>query len=104
MAAACRDDGNFWIKLLINQVHQKYPKHYDVFTEIGKDSHTIYHRKFYDKIDSGWEEFTNLYQKFAEEVVLPHLGLSEALVQVFPSFRAYLSSTFNCHCYLNSFC
>lgn len=74
----------------LNEVHQKYPKHYDVFTEIGKDSHTIYHRKFYDRIDSGWEEFTNLYQKFAEEVVLPHLGLTEALVQVFPSFRVQL--------------
>lgn len=63
---------------------------YPVFKELGKDSHTIFHRNFYDKIDSGWSEFTETYHSLLSEVVLPFLGLKEALIQKYPSFRVQL--------------
>jgi hypothetical protein len=76
----------------LNQAHLHSEKKYELFTELGKDSHTIYHRKFYDKIDcfGGWPSFVNKYNSFIEEVILPYLGLDEALVQVYPCFRVQL--------------
>jgi len=53
----------------------------------GMDSHTKLHRIFYNKLDNGWDELKKLYEKFAIEVVLPYLGLNEALLQVYPNFR-----------------
>ena len=76
----------------LNEGHLHQEEKYDLFTELGKDSHTVYHRKFYSAIDKegGWESFTQKYNSFVEEVVLPHLGLEEALVQIYPSFRVHL--------------
>jgi len=76
----------------LDEAHLNQEEKYDLFTEIGKDSHTVYHKKFYSKLDSqeGWESFVSKYNSFVEEVVLPHLGLEEALVQVYPSFRVHL--------------
>lgn len=65
---------------------------YPVFKELGKDSHTVFHKKFYSGIDSKdeWPEFTKTYHSLLSEVVLPYLGLEEALVQKYPSFRVHL--------------
>ena len=74
----------------LDKGHQMEREKYDLFTEIGKDSHTVYHRKFYQKIDEGWEEFSHAYDNFVQKIILPYLGLEEALVQKFPSFRVQL--------------
>ena len=66
---------------------------YQLFTELGKDSHTHYHKAFYGKLDKDetWrKEFENKYYSFVRDVVLPHLGLEEALVQKYPSYRVQL--------------
>ena len=54
---------------------------------LGMDSHTKLHRSFYDKLDNGWSDLKDLYENFAKEVILPYLGLNEALLQIFPNFR-----------------
>ena len=76
----------------LNEAHSRSGENYDLFTELGKDSHTVYHKKFYKKIDSpeGWNLFVEKYHNLIEEVVLPYLGLDEALVQIYPSFRVHL--------------
>ena len=51
------------------------------------DSHTKLHKKFYKKLDDGWDKLKKIYDNFAIEVLLPYLGLNEALLQVFPNFR-----------------
>ena len=57
---------------------------------LGKDSHTEFHDAFYKKIHDGWDEFVDLYEDFIRNVVLPYLGLDEALFQVCPNFRVHL--------------
>lgn len=76
----------------LSEAHNNQPEKYELFTELGKDSHTVYHKKFYSAIDQegGWKSFTDKYKSLIEEVILPHLGLSEALVQIYPSFRIHL--------------
>ena len=34
---------------------------------LGKDTHSNLHRKFYSKLNSGWVEIQNLYEKFIKE-------------------------------------
>ena len=74
----------------LNELHNSTENKYDLFTELGKDSHTVYHRMFYNKLDNGWKEMQDEYNKFVQETVLPYLGLSEALVQKFPTLRIQL--------------
>tara|TARA_B100000575_G_scaffold290714_1_gene294942 strand:+ start:1665 stop:3644 length:1980 start_codon:yes stop_codon:yes gene_type:complete len=77
-------------KCELNNLHNSTSSKYDLFTELGKDSHTVYHNKFYKKLDEGWDELKNEYDKFIKQIVLPYLGLNEALVQKFPTFRIQL--------------
>ena len=74
----------------LHQIHQNSLKEYPLFTELGKDSNTEFHRKFYDKIVAGWPEFTELYHKLIQKKILPYLGLEEALIQKYPTFRVHL--------------
>lgn len=76
----------------LEDAHDQETEKYPLFTQLGKDSHTVYHKKFYNAIDgeNGWEEFTKTYHSLLAEVVLPYLGLQEALVQKYPSFRVHL--------------
>ena len=73
----------------LQHVHESGEK-YDLFDTLGKDSHTFYHKKFYNKLDNGWEEFTKTYTDFLSQVALPYLGLEKALVQKYPTFRVQL--------------
>ena len=74
----------------LNELHNSTKNKYNLFTELGKDSHTIYHKMFYQKLDNDWTEIIEEYNRFIREVVLPYLGLKEALVQKFPTFRVQL--------------
>ena len=76
----------------LDEAHLHQEEKYDLFTELGKDSHTVYHKKFYGKIDSeeGWSSFVRKYHLLIEEVILPYLGLDEALVQIYPTYRVQL--------------
>ena len=76
----------------LSEAHLNQKEQYELFTMLGKDSHTVYHRMFYNALDreGGWGEFTSKYDAMIREVILPYLGLSEALVQIYPSFRVHL--------------
>jgi hypothetical protein len=74
----------------LNNVHNSTEKKYDLFTELGKDTQTIYHKIFYQKLNEGWNEIKNEYDNFIKNEILPYLGLEEALIQQFPTFRVQL--------------
>lgn len=63
-------------------------KTYAIF-EIGKDSSTDFHKKFYDKYHEGWEELQNTYDLFIKEVVSKDFN-EDILYQKFPTFRVHL--------------
>lgn len=75
----------------LKKLHTIKKNEYDVFTEVGKDSNTEFHKKFYKRLDEGWE-IQEEYEKFVKNVVLPFLGLQEAMVQKFPTFRVMLTN------------
>lgn len=74
----------------LNELHIKYGNDYKLFTELGKDSNTTFHQKFYEKLNNGWKELEEEYMNFVQQEVLPFLDLQEALVQKFPTFRVQL--------------
>jgi len=73
----------------LNELDTIKEKEYDVFTEVGKDSNTEFHKKFYKRLDEGWE-IQQEYERFVKDCVLPFLNLEEAMVQRFPTFRVML--------------
>ena len=74
----------------LNNLHNLIEEKYELFTVLGQDSNTFFHKKFYDKLNNNWQEIKNEYYKFIKEVILPYLNLDEALVQKFPTFRVQL--------------
>ena len=73
----------------LSELHIESNK-YELFTELGKDSNTEFHKLFYDKLNQGWNEIEDEYDLFIVNEILPYLGLNEALVQKFPTFRVQL--------------
>lgn len=64
---------------------------YDLFKEFGIDTQTWYHNTFYNYLKgTKGSEMQALYEKMIKKIILPYLGLNEALVQTFPSFRIQL--------------
>jgi len=74
----------------LNKLHDSTQETYELFTELGKDTQTIYHKLFYDKLNEGWDEIKTEYDNFIKDEILPYLGLDEVLVQQFPTFRIQL--------------
>ena len=74
----------------LSEIHKTANRNYEIPKELGKDTHTEFHKKFYNKLDSGWEEFQMKYNSLIKEVILPYLGLEEAMVQRFPNLRVQL--------------
>lgn len=74
----------------LDEIHNLGYK-YDIFKEFGEDTQTWYHDKFYKYIKSEkGKEIYEMYNSLIKEVIMPYLGLKEALVQKFPSFRIQL--------------
>jgi len=73
-------------------LHTIAKKKYRILTPdmLGKDSHTEFHKQFYKKLDTKWDELLVIYDRFITEVILPYLNLNEALVQVTPNLRVHL--------------
>ena len=74
----------------LNKLHEIAENEYELFTELGKDSHTEFHKKFYKKINENWVELETEFKKLISHVILPYLRLDEALYQVYPTFRVQL--------------
>lgn len=74
----------------LNKLHLIQNKKYNLFTKIGKDSETEFHKKFYNKLNNEWDEFKQEYDIFIKNEILPFLNLDEVLVQKLPTFRVML--------------
>lgn len=72
----------------LSLLHQLFNQHYDI-ADLGKDTHTIYHKMFFDKLHAGWPEMQELYYRFINSVIAPTLN-EEFLFQKFPSYRVQL--------------
>lgn len=62
---------------------------YRYFNEPSKDSDTEFHKAFYDKMRSGWDEFLYTYRKFIYNFIEPKLEHS-IIYQKWPTFRVHL--------------
>lgn len=72
----------------LSTLHKIAKREYKSQFEIGKDSSTEFHKKFYDKYHSGWPDMVSLYGSF-----IAHLSSSffeDFLYQSFPTFRISL--------------
>jgi len=78
----------------LNKLHTIREKDYELFTQIGKDSNTEFHQKFYKNYKDGWEVLVNMYNDFIADVIFPLVkeitGETEFAYQTFPSFRVQL--------------
>jgi hypothetical protein len=75
----------------LQELHEDLEVQYDLFDKPGKDSDTQFHNVFYNRMRSGWLEFTDLYQDFIRDVIAPSLGVKDKLIyQRWPSFRVHL--------------
>jgi hypothetical protein len=72
-------------------LHQLSDTEYAFFAEPGKDSDTIFHQKFYNKLRSGWKEFVDTYELFIRERIAPIMGSKDGLIyQTWPTLRVHL--------------
>lgn len=78
----------------LNTLHLNLENDYQLFTEVGKDSSTEFHNKFYQKLNDYWPEMYDLYDQFLKDIINPILenitGESEFVYQTFPTFRVHL--------------
>ena len=71
----------------LEALHEHY--NYAPFT-MENNSNTVLHDRFYDKLRAGWTEFTEVYDRFVEEVVVPIYGSRDFIYQTLPTFRVHL--------------
>ena len=73
----------------LNKIHIKWESDYKLFTDVKTDTHTKFHKHFYDNIND--TKFYNVYTKFMKEHVRP-LFDEPIIYQKIPSFRVQLPS------------
>ena len=67
----------------------------DGIAGLGKDTCSKNHKKFYDKLHSGWPELQTVYKEFINDVISMYLDVNHVdggdifLYQSFPSFRIH---------------
>ncbi len=70
-------------------LHMVSPVKYPELFEVGKDSSTVFHKKFYDRYREGWPEFEQYYLDYISQYVAPRFPHG-FLYQAFPTFRVHL--------------
>lgn len=73
----------------LEDIHQSTSEEYKEQFQVGKDSSTVFHTKFYDKYRAGWGELQSLYDLFIRNVIAPDIK-EDFLYQKFPTFRVHL--------------
>jgi hypothetical protein len=76
---------------VLSEAHSSFPENvvYDKVFDIYNDNTTWYHKKVYDKFNSGWPEFMNIYRNFVKEEISKHFD-SRLVYQAKPTFRVHL--------------
>jgi len=72
----------------LSELHTQDETNYPIF-EVAKDSNTVFHEIFYDKMRSGWDEFTETYTNFIANFVRPYVD-EDIIYQKWPTFRVHL--------------
>lgn len=73
----------------LNEVHKKLDHEYKEQFQVGADSSTNLHSKFYDKYRGGWAEMEELYCELISTVVAPTQS-EDFLYQKFPTVRFHI--------------
>ncbi len=73
----------------LSKLHTLKDKEYKELFQVGMDSSTIFHTKFYDKYRAGWGEMQELYEDFIRYIVTEFCP-EGFLYQKFPTFRVHL--------------
>jgi hypothetical protein len=63
--------GNQLSKGKLDNLHAMLKEQYIELFEVGKDSSTVLHERFYKRYRGGWPEFETLYELFIREIVAP---------------------------------
>lgn len=88
-AYAIRDEiENLFNAKYLNRLHEFAIEEYSKLFEIGKDSSTVFHQKFYDRYRAGWGKLEKLYELVIKEVAVEQQ--EDFLYQKFPTFRVHL--------------
>lgn len=76
---------------LLNEAHCLLPEdvEYNEVFNIDNDNATWFHKKFYNRLNDGWEEFMNVYDSFVENEVSKHFD-DKLVYQARPTFRIHL--------------
>ena len=54
---------------------------------LGNDTDSHYHKLFYKLLNSGWEDFSQAYQRIIREVIMKYMNTEKIVYQSKPSFR-----------------
>jgi len=55
---------------------------------LSNDTHSKFHKLFYNKLNSGWKEFNDMYVSFVKDVISKQISNEKNLIyQALPSFR-----------------
>tara|TARA_B100001564_G_scaffold87263_1_gene70883 strand:- start:3132 stop:3785 length:654 start_codon:yes stop_codon:yes gene_type:complete len=73
----------------LDELHTKWETEYELFDKPSKDSDTIYHKIFYDRMRNGWEEFLHVYKSFIKNFIQEKVG-EPIIYQKWPTFRVHL--------------
>lgn len=73
----------------LEDLHFLSEEEYKEQFQVGMDSSTVFHQRFYDKYRSGWPEMHNVYEDFIQKFIAPFYK-EDFLFQAFPTFRVHL--------------
>jgi hypothetical protein len=75
----------------LEELHKILPTEheYDI-VNVGNDNETWFHKIFYDRLNNGWQQFIELYQRFVNVEVVRIMGHKDFLFQKKPTFRVQI--------------
>jgi len=77
----------------LSSLHNNLEQHYDIpagIQGLGRDTKSILHSKFYEKLATGWPELEGMYKSFIRHYISPLFPKEEKIIyQALPSFRIH---------------
>ena len=70
----------------LEKIHNRHQKTNEI-KPVAQDTHTDLHKKFYNKLDYGWNDLKTLYRKFIKEFILSELKMKKVYYQTYPNLR-----------------
>jgi|688.fasta_scaffold179847_2 hypothetical protein len=75
----------------LEELHKEFEFEKKIFT-MQNNSDTKFHRIFYDKINSGWNDFDDLYENFIKDVVRSNVDEKLFIFQKNPTLRIHFAN------------